>query len=68
MTKEPSLDELKKETTFTLRSVKITLEGLLLEIKGGQRRHMDTSDFSIEEIRRLSVAVERLAGALERHK
>ncbi len=67
-TSQKDLEEIKREATTILRSVKATLEGLLLEIKGAQRRQFDTSDFTIHEFRRLSDAVDRLTAQLEKHK
>lgn len=68
MTQEPTLEELKKEATSTLKSVRSSLEGLLIELRGAQRRSFDTSDFTIEEFRRLTRAIERLTDQLEKHK
>lgn len=56
------------EAVEVMKTVRDTLGGLLLEMKGANRRHMDASDFNIHEFRRLSEAVERVAAQLERRK
>jgi hypothetical protein len=58
--------ELKQEAVAVMKDVRDTLKGLLIEMKGANRRHMDASDFSIDEFRRLSAAVERVAAQLEK--
>jgi hypothetical protein len=58
--------ELKQEAVAVMKDVRDTLKGLLIEMKGSNRRHMDASDFSIDEFRRLSAAVERVAAQLEK--
>lgn len=68
MSKEPTIDELKKEATSILKNVKSSLEGLLIEIKGAQRRAFEASDFTIHEFRQLTAALERLTIQMERHK
>lgn len=68
MNEEPSMDELKKEAASILRSVKASLEGLLIEIKGAQRRAYEASDFTIHEFKQLTSALERLTIQMERHK
>jgi hypothetical protein len=60
--------ELNQEAVAVMKDVRDTLKGLLLELKGANRRHMDASDFNINEFRRLSEAVERVAAQLERDK
>lgn len=65
---EPALDEMKIEATRILRSVKDSLEGLLIEIKGAQRRAFEASDFTIHEFKQLTAALERLTIQMEKHK
>lgn len=65
---EPTLDDLKKEATLVLTSVKASLQGLLIEIKGAQRRAYEASDFTIHEFKQLASAIERLTVQLERFK
>jgi hypothetical protein len=59
---------LTKEELEVMKTVRDTLKGLLIEMKGANRRHMDASDFNINEFRRLSEAVERVAAQLEKPK
>lgn len=68
MSKDPSIAELKVQAAALLKSVKGTLEGLLIEMKGAQRRAYDASDFTIHEFKQLAAALERLTTQLERHK
>lgn len=65
---EQSPEELKKEVAELLQFVKNMLSGMLIEMKGANRRHMDASDFTINEFRRLSDALERMAAQFEKHK
>lgn len=66
--KEQTPEELKKEATELLQFVKGMLSGMLIEMKGANRRHMDASDFTINEFRRLSDALERMAAQFEKRK
>lgn len=66
--KEQTPEELRKEATELLQFVKGMLSGMLIEMKGANRRHMDASDFTINEFRRLSDALERMAAQLEKRK
>lgn len=61
-------EELKREATELLTFVKNMLSGMLIEMKGANRRHMDASDFTINEFRRLSDALERMAAQFEKRK
>lgn len=63
--KEPSA-ELHKEAVELLRAIKHTMAGLLIEMKGANRRHMSANDFLIDEHRRLSAALERMAAQFEK--
>lgn len=65
---EPDITELKRQAAALLKSVKDSLEGLLIEIKGAQRRSFEMSDFTIHEFRQLASALEHLTAQLERHK
>lgn len=67
-TKEATPAELKKEAAELLQFVKDMLSGMLIEMKGANRRHMDASDFTINEFRRLSEALERMAAQFEKRK
>lgn len=60
------LHEIKADAATTLASVKVTLEGLLIELKSAQRRNFDSSDFVIDEFRRLTHAIEALTQQLLR--
>jgi hypothetical protein len=66
--KEPTLDDLYKEAVVLLTSISHTLKGLLIEMKGANRRHMDASDFNINEFRRLSDSLDRMAAQFEKRK
>lgn len=63
---ETVLRDIKRDASVTLDSLKTTLEGLLLEIRGGQRRSFDNSDFLIDEFRRLTRSIDALVTQLER--
>jgi len=67
-TKEQTPEELRKEAAELLQFVKNMLSGMLIEMKGANRRHMDASDFTINEFRRLSDALERMAAQFEKRK
>jgi hypothetical protein len=60
------LHEIKRDSISTLDSLKKTLEGLLVEIKTAQRRDFDSSDFVIDEFRRLVNAIAALTARLEK--
>lgn len=60
------LHEIKRDSISTLDSLKKTLEGLLVEIKTAQRRDFDSSDFVIDEFRRLVNAIAALTAQLEK--
>lgn len=66
--KDQTVEELKKEATELLQFVKNMLSGLLIEMKGANRRHMDASDFTINEFRRLSDALDKMAAQFEKRK
>jgi len=66
--KEPTLEELTTEAVGLLTSISHTMKGLLIEMKGSNRRHMDASDFNINEFRRVSDALERMAAQFEKRK
>jgi hypothetical protein len=56
------MNELDRDEVLNLlRTVRNVIAGLRLEIQGDGRRHMDTSDFAINELKRLSDAIEHLA-------
>lgn len=65
---ERTLEDLTKEAIDVLTIVSHTMKGLLIEMKGANRRHMDASDFNIDEFRRLSGALERMAAQFEKRK
>lgn len=66
--KEQSLKELVKEAIIVMTSVRDALKGLLIEEKSSNRRHMDASDFSINEFKRLTESIDKLAAQFEKLK
>ena len=64
--KEPTQEDLSREVVQLLRFIKNMLAGMHIEMKGANRRHMDASDFQINEFRRLSEALEKMAAKLEK--
>jgi hypothetical protein len=62
---EPTIADLLKEAIAIMSSVKHSLKGLLIEMKTSNKRHMDASDFSINEFRQLTAAVENLVRQFE---
>jgi len=59
------LEEIKAKAEKLLIDLNATLPRLELEIRSGQTRSFQTSDFLIAEFRRLAAAVEALAAALK---
>lgn len=65
---EPTLEALTEQAIDVMTQVKHALQGLLIEMKGANRRHMDASDFNTNEFKRLSEATERMTAQFEKRK
>jgi hypothetical protein len=66
MTEPGAIDKaLLRETLSTMKSLKVVLEGIALELNGMQKRHYTSTDFLIGEFRRLATTAERVAVQLE---
>lgn len=59
-------DEKQAQTAATLGDIKVTLSGVLIELQSKQKRDFQTTDFVIEEFRRLVRSIDRLTDVLER--
>ena len=55
---------IKQEATTVLADVAGTLKGLQLELATAQRRQFDSSDFMIDEFRRVCKSIDGLVDAL----
>jgi len=61
-------EELREEAKVLLKRVREALAGLLLEMRQGNKRHQDTLDFQIAELRDLVRAVRALLKKMEAQK
>jgi hypothetical protein len=60
------LMQIKREASTKLDAMKTLLEGLLIEMRSGQIRQFDTSDFVINEFRQLVMSLNALTEQLKR--